>query len=282
MVWVGTHFVFSSGERPLVKISVITVTYNAADTLRDTLLSVAQQQGIEVEHIVVDGGSTDATKDVIGKHGSHVARFISESDRGIYDAMNKGIGASTGEVVGFLNADDFYTHPHVLQKVRNVMSDAGTDACYADLVYVDRQDTSRLVRYWKSRPYKAGLCRKGWLPAHPTFFVRRKVYEKWGGFDLEFPRQADFEMALRLFDVHQIRSVYVPEVWVRMRTGGLSNNSVAGVIRGNIEAYRACRKNGVQVTPFFVVRKVLSRVPQFLTRPPMHFGSSDNATNRQM
>jgi glycosyltransferase involved in cell wall biosynthesis len=250
-----------------MKISVITVTYNSAETLPDTLVSVSQQQGADIEHIVVDGDSTDGTKEVIEKYGGHVARFISEPDRGIYDAMNKGIVAATGDVVGFLNADDFYSHPRVLQTVSSVFSDGTVDACYADLVYVDRLDTSRVLRYWKSRPYKPGLCRRGWLPAHPTFFVRRRIYERYSGFDLEFSRQADFEMALRLLDIHQIKAVYIPEIWVRMRIGGISNNSVLGSIRGNLEAYRACKKSGVHVTPWFIVQKVLSRIPQFFARP---------------
>lgn len=205
--------------------------------------------------------------DVVRRHSRSGTKAISERDRGLYDAMNKGIGLATGDVVGFLNADDFYAHANVLAQVARTMADPAVDGCYADLVYVDPEDTGRIVRYWRSRPYEHGLARRGWLPAHPTFFLRRTIYQEAGGFDLEFPRQADFEMALRLFEVRRIRAVYVPEVWVRMRAGGISNSSMSGVIKGNIEAYRACRKNGFKVTPFFMVRKILSRVPQFFSRP---------------
>jgi glycosyltransferase involved in cell wall biosynthesis len=181
--------------------------------------------------------------------------------------MNKGIALATGEVIGFLNAGDIYTNDNVLRRVARVMEDEQLDACYGDLVYVDQNDTDRVTRYWKSRPYEAGLCRSGWMPAHPTFFARRSVYERAGGFDLAFPRQADFEMAVRLFEIHRIRSRYISEVMVRMRTGGVSNNSMVGIIKGNIEAYRACKKHKLPVSPFFIPCKVMSRIPQFFQRP---------------
>ena len=246
-----------------MRISVITVVRNGFSTIEETIRSVRGQSYCAVEHIVVDGASTDGTQDVINGYRDRIATFVSEPDRGIYDAMNKGIALAAGDVVGFLNAGDFYEHPDVLQRVAHAMQDPEVDACYADLVYTDANDTRRVKRYWKSRPYKQGLCRRGWMPAHPTFFVKSAIYKQFGGFDVEFRRQADFELSLRLFDINKIRSVYVPELWVRMRTGGYSNNSVLGVLEGNIEAYRACRKNGVKVTPVFVLQKVLSRVPQF-------------------
>ena len=245
-----------------MKISVVTVSFNSADTIEETIRSVARQRYAEKEHIVIDGGSTDGTIDVLQRQAT-LMRWQSEPDRGLYDAMNKGFALASGDIVGFLNSDDFYQHAEVLSKVADVMKDERVDACYADLVYVRPHDTQRVVRYWKSREYQNGLCRTGWLPAHPTFFLRRRILEEHGGFDLEFPRQADFELSLRLFEIHHIHAVYVPDVWVRMRTGGVSNRSILGVIKGNIEAYRACRKNRIRVTPFFVFRKMLSRIPQF-------------------
>lgn len=253
-----------------MRISVVTVVRNGSTTIGETIRSVRDQIYGDVEHVVIDGASTDGTQDVINRYRDRIATFLSEPDRGIYDAMNKGIALATGDVVGFLNANDFYEHPYVLEEVARVMTHSEIDACYADLVYTDPVDTRRVKRYWKSRPYEEGLCRRGWMPAHPTFFVRRSVYDRFGAFDLEFRRQADFELALRLFDTERIRSVYVPEVWVRMRTGGVSNNSVLGVLKGNIEAYRACRKNGVKVTPVFILQKMFSRVPQFFSRPTRH------------
>ena len=250
-----------------MKITVVTVCANSAAYIADTIRSVDSQSWTDVEHVVVDGASRDGTLRILAAHAQTWRRVLSEVDDGPYDAMNKGIRLASGDVIGFLNSDDFYAHQGVLERVADVMSDPQIDACYADLVYVDPMNTERIARYWKSRRYECGLCQKGWMPAHPTFFVRRSVYDQFGGFDVEFRRQADFELTLRLLEVHRIRSVYVPEVWVKMRTGGLSNSSVAGIIRGNIEAYRACKKNGYRVTPIFILRKVLSRVPQFFARP---------------
>jgi glycosyltransferase involved in cell wall biosynthesis len=249
-----------------VKLSVVTVCRNAAPTIEDTLRSVAAQTYPEVEHIVVDGGSTDGTLDIIQRHRSRIATLISEPDRGIYDAMNKGIAAATGDIVGTLNADDFYVDAHVLGKIAHVFADPAVAACYADLVYVDRRDLNRVVRYWKSCPYADGLFEKGWLPAHPTFFVRRELYRRFGSFDLRYRYQADFELTMRLLAVHKQPTVYLPEVIVKMRMGGVSNRNVLNVIKGNLEAYRACRQHGLKVSPLFIVRKVLSRLPQFFRR----------------
>lgn len=249
-----------------LKVSIITVCYNSAETIGDTIASIASQQYRNKEHIIVDGASKDKTVDII-KHASSVTRYISEPDKGIYDAMNKGIKLATGDIIGLLNADDFYADDTVLTQVAETFEDPTVQACYADLVYVDKNDTSRVLRYWKSRPFRAGLFKYGWMPAHPTFFVRREVYEQWGNFNLDFPRQADFELTMRFLEIHQIKSVYIPRIWVKMRIGGASNNSIKGIIKGNLEAYRACKLHNLAVGPFFIVRKVLSRIPQFFSRP---------------
>lgn len=251
-----------------MKISIITAVFNAVDTVEETILSVANQTHSDVEHIVVDGASTDGTLGVVDKYRTRLARFVSEPDRGVYDGMNKGLRLATGDVIGFLNADDIYAHEGVLNRVAEVMSNPLIDACYADLVYVDKDDPQRVVRYWKSQPYEEGLFLKGWMPAHPTFFVRRSVYGRFGGFDLSYPRQSDFELTMRFLHVHNIRAVYIPEIFIRMRTGGLSNSGWRGVLKGNLEAYRACKKHIPGTTPFFIIRKILSRFPQFFTRPP--------------
>lgn len=247
-----------------MKISIITAAYNAADTITDTLESVAAQRHQDIEHIVIDGASTDNTLKIVERYADTIAHVLSEPDRGVYDAMNKGLAFASGEVVGFLNADDIYMHQDVLTKVAATMADPAIDACYADLVYVDREQTSRVVRHWVSRDYTSGLFEKGWMPAHPTFFVRKTVYEKLGGFDLRYRLQADFDLALRFMAVNEIQARYVPEIWVRMRMGGMSNNSIRNMVRGNIEAYTSCRANGLNVPPWFMLTKVLSRVPQFI------------------
>lgn len=250
-----------------MKISVITVCYNAAATLEHAIGSVAAQDHAEREHLVIDGGSHDGTAEILRRHAASLSRVVSEPDRGIYDAMNKGIALASGEVIGFLNADDEYAHPGVLSRVAARFADPALDACYADLVYVDQKDPRRVVRYWRSRPYESGLFERGWMPAHPTFYVRRRVYERHGGFDLAYRLQADFELTMRFLAVHRVRAAYVPEIWVRMRTGGATNRSVGNVLRGNAEAWRAVRRHGLRAGPLFVVRKVLSRLPQFFRRP---------------
>lgn len=245
------------------KISIITVCYNSEKTIYDTLKSVANQGDVEIEHIIVDGASKDTTLAIVGQF-HHVTKAISEPDNGIYDAMNKGLSLATGDIVGLLNADDFYVDDTVLAQVAKVFEDSSIQACYADLVYVDQNDTSRVIRYWKSEDFKPGLFKRGWMPAHPTFFVRKEVYDRYGNFDLQFARQADFELTMRFLEIHQIKSKYIPKTWVKMRMGGASNNSINGVIKGNIEAYRACKKHQLNVGPFFIVKKVLSRIPQFI------------------
>lgn len=250
-----------------MKISIITVCFNAAETLGEALDSLARQNHPDIEHIVIDGGSTDGTLDLLKAGRGLVTQWQSAPDRGIYDAMNKGIALASGELVGTLNADDVYADETVLSQAAQAFADPTVDACYADLVYVRRNHPDEVVRYWKSRPYTSGLFERGWMPAHPTFFVRRRIFEQFGAFDLNFPRQADFELTMRFLAVHRIKSAYIPRTWVKMRMGGISNNSVRGVILGNLEAWRACRKNKLDVSPLFVFKKVMSRVPQYFSRP---------------
>ena len=255
-----------------MKISIITVCYNAADTIGETLDSVADQTYQDIEHIVIDGGSTDGTGAVLKAKGRRVAIWRSEPDRGIYDAMNKGIMLATGDVVGMLNADDIYADETVLEQVAVIFSDPAVDACYADLVYVSADDPTKVRRYWRSCSYREGLFERGWMPAHPTFFVRRRVYEEHGLFDTQFKLQSDFELTMRFINVQRIKTVYTPRIWVRMRMGGVSNRSIRNVMRGNIEAYKACRKHRIKVSPLFFLMKIASRIPQFFTRPPAGSG----------
>lgn len=247
------------------KISVITAVHNNAATIGDTICSVAAQTHAPVEHIVIDGASTDGTQDVIRRHADKVAIFRSEPDHGMYDAMNKGLALATGDIVGFLNADDIYADPRVLERIAGVFEECDVDACYGDLVYVDKSDSRKITRYWKSRPFMDGLFEKGWMPAHPTFYARKQVYDRFGGYDLAYRRQSDFELTLRFLAVHRIKTVYVPEVLVRMRSGGASRG-LLHIIEGNIESYRACRRHGLKVSPLFIAKKILSRIPQFFQR----------------
>ena len=254
-----------------MKISIITACYNAQHTVAETISSVLNQTYQDVEYLIIDGGSSDQTVSIIKSHPQfgQVSYFVSEPDKGVYDAMNKGILIASGDIIGFLNADDVYFDDSVLDQVAQVFSDPTIDACYADLIYVKQFDSTKTVRYWKSNDYHSGLFEKGWMPAHPTIFVRRSVYEKYGTFDLQFKVQADFELTMRFLRVHQIRTLYVPKIWVKMRMGGISNRSLIGSLFSNIESFKACKKNGLQIpiAPLFILRKILSRLPQFFARP---------------
>ena len=252
-----------------MKISIITVCFNSEATIRDTLDSVSQQTHSDVEHIIVDGASSDRTLAIVRSHPAVPVHVLSEPDGGIYDAMNKGLRLATGDVVGFLNSDDTYSHGGVVAQIAAAMRPIAVDACYGDLVLVDAKRPSRILRYWQSRPHKAGMCARGWMPAHPTFYVRRDAYNKHGGFDTSFRIAADFEMSLRLLDVKGLRSVHLPEVLVRMRSGGESTRSVRAIVKGNLEAARACVKHGLPAGAGFFTRKLASKLPQLLRRPKL-------------
>jgi glycosyltransferase involved in cell wall biosynthesis len=252
-----------------MKITIITVAFNAAETIADTLRSVSEQTHEDIEHILIDGASKDATMSVVREQGAHLAKCISEPDQGIYDAMNKGIVLATGDIIGLLNADDFYASSDALKTIASAFSDPNVDACYGDLLYVRKTSPSSIVRYWRSSNYESGLFRKGWCPPHPTFFVRRKIYERYGGFNLNYKIAADTEIMFRLLEVKGVRSVYIPETIIKMRTGGESNKSVRNIILQNNEIVRmlnAASAKKVSVVNF-LVRKFGSRVVQFLTRP---------------
>lgn len=245
-----------------MKISVITVAYNSAATIADTLRSVASQTHPDIEHWVVDGKSTDDTLQVVQAHQHPALRVSSEPDKGIYDAMNKGLAWASGDVVGFLNADDLYADPDVLNRVADVFKDPSVDACFGDLVYVTG-DNSKVVRYWKSRPFTPGSFARGWCPAHPTFYVRRAVIDKLGPFDLSYRLAADTEFMMRYLERGHVRSIYVPHVQVRMRVGGATNQSWANIVRQNREIFQALAKHDVPFsTVSFWAHKLASRLWQ--------------------
>ena len=218
----------------------------------------------DVEHIVVDGVSTDGTLEIL-QQSNAIDHLISEPDQGLYDAMNKGLALATGEVIGFLNADDVYAHKDVLATIDSAHQDPALDACYADLVYVKADDLQQVVRNWRSQPYHPGLCWDGWMPAHPTFYMKRRVYKRMQGFDTALKYQSDLEFCARAFEVHKISSRYIPELWVRMRLGGVTNRSLKTIMAGNWESYLALRKLGLKRNPisYFSI-KFASRLKQFL------------------
>jgi glycosyltransferase involved in cell wall biosynthesis len=249
-------------------ISVITVCFNSAATIADALESVGSQTFREVEHVVVDGASSDGTKEIVRAFSPKVARLISEPDRGLYDAMNKGIAAATGDYVGFLNSDDVYANPQVLASVAKALGSGPVDAVHGDLLYVAAADTGKVIRYWQSKPHRPGAFESGWHPAHPTLFVRTGLLRELGGFDTSFRYHADFDLMVRLFIERRISSAYIPEVLVRMRTGGQSNRSIGNILRGNRESYRIARRAGIAASPLWFAKKLCYRIPQFIRRPP--------------
>ena len=251
-----------------MKITIITVCYNSAKTIGHTLQSVSEQTHSDIEHIIIDGGSKDDTLAIILSEGAHVSRIVSESDNGIYDAMNKGIALASGEIVGFINADDFYASPNSLATVAAAFAKSSADSCYGDLCYVSQVDPTRTVRYWRSSPFLPGSFEKSWCPPHPTFFVRRSVYQRLGGFDLSFKIAADFELMARYLEAARISSHYIPEVLVKMRLGGTTNRSLSNIFKQNAEIRRALSKNGLHSSLVsFVVNKLVTRAIQFVRRP---------------
>jgi glycosyltransferase involved in cell wall biosynthesis len=249
----------------MTSVSVITATYNSAGTLEECLQSVAGQTDVRIEHLIIDGGSTDATMSIVGSF-PHVSVSLSEHDEGIYDAMNKGIRLAQGDIIGILNSDDLYPSPDVIHKVVRVFEETGCDAVYGDLVYVDRTDTGRVLRYWRSGPCREDAFHWGWMPPHPTFFVRRSVYEVFGVFDLQLGTAADYELMLRLIHKHRIKLAYIPEILVNMRSGGASNLNLMSRLNANRADRKAWRVNGLRPYWFTLYLKPLRKVSQFILR----------------
>lgn len=249
-----------------MKVSIITISFNSAATLEDTIRSVLSQDYPDLEYIIVDGNSTDGTMDIVKRYQSSIAQFISEPDKGIYDGMNKGLKMATGDLIGILNSDDIYEDSKVISDVVHLMESSQSLAAYADLVYVDRLDTSKVTRYWKSGSYKKGAFRKGWMPPHPTFFVRKSVYDRYGYFNLHLKSAADYEIMLRFIHKHGIEPAYLPRVITRMRAGGQSNLSLKNRIKANREDREAWRINGLKPGIFTLIRKPLSKIFQFMKK----------------
>jgi glycosyltransferase involved in cell wall biosynthesis len=248
-----------------VLVSIITATYNSAATVAETMRSVEEQDHPQIEHIVVDGHSQDNTLNIVQRY-PHTATIIMEKDEGIYDAMNKGIRSSHGEIIGILNSDDIYAHNGVISKVVRVFENPEVQACYADLQYMDGLNMTKIIRTWKSGNYHSGSFYWGWMPPHPTFFVRKSVYDKVGLFDTSLRSAADYEMMLRILVKHQMQATYIPQVIVKMRSGGMSNASVKNRLRGNLEDRQAWRINGLKPYFFTLYLKPLRKVTQFLKK----------------
>lgn len=250
-----------------MKLSIITTTLNSYKTIEASIRSVLEQRFTDIEHIIIDGGSTDGTMDIVKKFqsesGSRVAKIVSEKDSGMYDAMNKGIKLATGDIVGILNSDDIYASNEIIGLVASEFEKTGADCVWGDLVYVDKYDTNKIVRTWKSSAYKEGSFQKGWHPPHPTLFIKKEIYEKLGGFRTDLGTSADYELMLRFLEKNKITSSYIPQILVKMRAGGVSNKSYLNWIKANIGCYRAFKINGLKIDLLFMFRKPLSKIGQF-------------------
>jgi len=244
------------------EITIITVVYNGHDMIEDCIRSVAAQNYPNIKHIIIDGGSTDGTLEVILKYnGNGQTLCISEPDNGIYDAMNKGIGLATGDIVGILNSDDVFADEHSVGRAVSAIVEQNVESCYADVVYVDRSDIKKVVRSWQAGHYEKKKFRYGWMPPHPTFFVKRLIYEKFGLLNPDFHLAADYELMLRFLYKQEVSTTYIPEVLVKMRAGGTSSPGVY-TLKSILENYRAWKINGLYYPPTMLF-KPFEKISQF-------------------
>lgn len=247
-------------------ISIITATFNSAKTLKDTIQSVLRQTNKDFEYLIIDGGSTDETIDIVKSYESEFSgrlKWVSEKDQGIYDAMNKGIKMASGDVVGILNSDDYFTSDDILQTVADAFKCQEIDAIYADIHFIRDGNPQKCIRYYSSRMFRPFWLRFGFMPAHPSFYCKREVFEKAGLYSLDYKIGADYEMMVRLFKKYRIMSQYINKDFVTMRTGGASNNNVRSRITLINEDVKACKENGVYTNSLFVMLKFMYKIFEF-------------------
>lgn len=247
-------------------ISIITATFNSAKTLKDTIQSVLRQTNKDFEYLIIDGGSTDETIDIVKSYESEFSgrlKWVSEKDQGIYDAMNKGIKMASGDVVGILNSDDYFTSDDILQTVDNAFKSHEIDAIYGDIHFIRDGNPQKCVRYYSSRMFRPFWLRFGFMPAHPSFYCKREIFDKAGLYSLDYKIGADYEMMVRLFKRHKIKSLYANKDFVTMRTGGASNTNVRSRLTLIEEDVKACRENGIYTNRFFIMLKFLYKIFEF-------------------
>lgn len=231
-----------------MKVSIITVCFNSAATIRDTIESVLEQNYSDIEYLIIDGGSTDGTLSIISEYGSRIAKVISEPDFGIYDAMNKGIHLASGEIIGILNSDDIYIDKHSVTQLVSPILEGKSDSTFADLIVVSTNDLNKVVRYYDSSYFSPEKFRFGWMPAHPTFFVKKSCYEIVGDYSLDYKIAADYEMLIRLLLIAKVTYTYISKPLIKMRLGGASSANLIRVWTLNCEIVHACKRNGIWTT----------------------------------
>ncbi len=248
-----------------IKISVITATWNSEKTVGDTIRSFVLQDYPNTEYVIIDGASSDSTLDIVRSFGNRIDHIVSEKDEGIYDALNKGVQLATGDVIGFLHSDDVYAHSSVLSSVAYAFESSQTSAIFGDLDYVAKSNPLKIIRRWKSGQYVREKMRNGWMPPHPTFYMKRSYYQRFGGFDLSYRIAADYDSLLRYLWKNSISAEYIPDVLVKMRVGGESNRSIGNIVRKTLEDRRAMIANGLPCVRA-LIGKNLSKIPQFFKR----------------
>jgi glycosyltransferase len=249
-----------------MKVSIITTVLNGAGTFEHCIKSVLNQTYRNIEYIVIDGKSSDETLRIINKYHDRISHFLSEPDDGMWDALNKGLDIATGDIIGLLHSDDFYTHNKVIATVVSHIEKHHVDSCYGDLMYVKKNNPEKVFRYWKSSHYSEGLCQRGWVPPHPTLFIKKDVYTEYGYFNTKFKLASDYDLMLRFLERYRISSVYIPEVLVKMRTGGMNNKNLKNRIEKTFEDFRSCRENGIKNVFSAIVRKKTMKIPQFFKK----------------
>ncbi|MDF3076831.1 MAG: glycosyltransferase [Sphingobacteriaceae bacterium] len=246
-----------------LKVSIITVTYNAEKFLEDCLRSVTNQTYPNLEYIVIDGLSNDNTLKIISYYKEEISHLVSEKDNGMYDALNKGIRLATGDVIGIVNADDFLASPDIVSKIAAAFETSGADVLYGNLDYVDQQDTGKVLRKWRSKPYRDGMFQFGWMPAHPTFYAKRDLFSRYGSYKPVYGSAADYELMIRFVHKHKAKTVFLPEVMIKMRVGGMSNSSVKNRLLANQADMAAMKANGISFPLLTAIMKPLRKLPQF-------------------
>jgi glycosyltransferase len=246
-----------------MKVSIITVTKNSEKYLSDCINSVKRQNFKNIEYIVIDGLSTDKTIEIIRKNENTIDYWISEADRGMYDAINKGISLATGDIIGILNSDDMLASADSIRSIVDCFETTGTESVYGDLVYVDAQDTQKIIRYWKGSSYKRSRFRYGWMPAHPTFYMKRELVEKYGLYENHYYTAADYEFMARYLFLHKVSAQYIDSMLVKMRCGGISNVTLKSRLRANRRDFLAMKRNKIPFSFFVSVLKPLIKIPQF-------------------
>ncbi|MEO8720322.1 MAG: glycosyltransferase family 2 protein [Ginsengibacter sp.] len=259
-----------------MKVSIITVTMNSEKYLTDCINSVRLQNYKNIEHIIIDGKSTDGTLDIILGNRHHITYWVSETDRGMYDAINKGLEMATGDIVGILNSDDMFASADSVKSIVDAFETSGADSVYGDLVYVDAADTHRILRYWKGVSYKRSRFRYGWMPAHPTFYMRRELIEQHGAYENHYFTAADYEFMARYLFLYKISSAYIDTMLVKMRSGGISNENLKSRLRANRRDYLAMRKNKIPFSFFVSILKPLIKLPQFNSARAKQYAIEDN------